>query len=191
PTIKTEPSDDYELAATGGPGSQGASPLLRPYHTQQLAMPDPGSCLGAAFPPCPQRGTAMPAAPSARPKLHDLSSAVYAKGTASPDHGHLGLVQPPGEGPSAQDVPRPPVAPTGLPEQRPQGLLQPQSCSPTHPSPTGHQQLRLPKVQRAASPSTRPPSLPEACEDGGPGLAPGPVTVKREPEELDQSYLDD
>ncbi|KAM9632949.1 nuclear factor of activated T-cells, cytoplasmic 1 isoform 2-T2 [Trichechus inunguis] len=66
-----------------------------------------------------------------------------------------------------------------------------QPCSPTSPSAVGHQQHQPPKVHRHESPTTQPLSLPELHEDSSHNLAPIPVTVKREPEELDQLYLDD
>nr|XP_020137685.1 nuclear factor of activated T-cells, cytoplasmic 1 isoform X1 [Microcebus murinus] len=192
PVIKTEPSDDYEPAAACGPASQGLSPLQRTYYGQQLAAPsDPGSCLLAGFPLCPQRSTMMPTPHSSSPKLHDLSSAAYTKGIASPTHCHLGLGQPAGEVPAVQDVPRPTALHPGAPEQPPPTMLPPQPCSPPHLPAMGRLQHPPLKAQRNASPSARPPSLPEVREDSGRNLALIPVTVKREPEELDQLYLDD
>lgn len=64
-----------------------------------------------------------------------------------------------------------------------------QSCSPTHSSIMGQQQL--PNVQRNEPPANQPLPLPELHEDSNHNLAPIPVTIKREPEELDQLYLDD
>lgn len=64
-----------------------------------------------------------------------------------------------------------------------------QSCSPAHSSIMGQQQL--PNVQRNESPADQPLALPELHEDSNHNLAPIPVTVKCEPEELDQLYLDD
>jgi nuclear factor of activated T-cells len=60
-----------------------------------------------------------------------------------------------------------------------------------HPPATGHQHHQVPKVQRNEPPAAGPLSLPEVCEDSNHNLAPIPVTIKREPEELDQLYLDD
>ncbi|XP_033613215.1 nuclear factor of activated T-cells, cytoplasmic 1 [Fukomys damarensis] len=227
PIIKTEPTDDYESALTCGPMSQGLSPLSRPYYSPQLTMPpDPGSCLVANFAPCPQRSTMMSTPPSSSPKLHDLSSAAYTKGIASPGHGHLGLQPQAAEAPTIQEVPRPMAVQPGSPKQPPPVLLQPQvsphlssSCSlgyqqalcpnspssplpsathePTclqssaHPPAMGQQQHQPLKVRRNESPTTGPLSLPEVREDSNHNLAPIPVTIKREPEELDQLYLDD
>ncbi|XP_072008485.1 nuclear factor of activated T-cells, cytoplasmic 1 isoform X5 [Engystomops pustulosus] len=66
-----------------------------------------------------------------------------------------------------------------------------QPCSPTHSSVMGQQQHQQQKVQRNESPTTQPLSLPELHEDNNHNLAPIPVTIKSEPEELDQLYLDD
>ncbi|XP_040289430.1 nuclear factor of activated T-cells, cytoplasmic 1 isoform X3 [Bufo bufo] len=66
-----------------------------------------------------------------------------------------------------------------------------QPCSPTHSSVMGQQQHQQQKVQRNESPTTQPLSLPELHEDSNHNLAPIPVTIKCEPEELDQLYLDD
>lgn len=168
----------------------------------------------------------MSTPPSSSPKLHDLSSAAYTKGIASPGHSQLGLQLQAAEAPTVQEVPRPMAVQPGSPKQPPPVLLQPQvspqlssSCSlgyqqalcpnspssplsstthePTclqssaHPPATGQQQHQSPKGRRNESPVTGPLSLPEVREDSNHNLAPIPVTIKREPEELDQLYLDD
>ncbi|XP_017721603.1 PREDICTED: nuclear factor of activated T-cells, cytoplasmic 1 isoform X1 [Rhinopithecus bieti] len=84
--------------------------------------------------------------------------------------------------PSSPSPPLPPAA---------QELTCLQPCSPACPPATGRPQHPPPTVRRDESPAARPRLLPEACEDGSPNLAPIPVTVKQEPEELDQLYLDD
>ncbi|XP_063307719.1 nuclear factor of activated T-cells, cytoplasmic 1 isoform X2 [Pelobates fuscus] len=66
-----------------------------------------------------------------------------------------------------------------------------QPCSPNHSAVMGQQQQQQQKVQRNESPTSQPLSLPELHEDSNHNLAPIPVTIKREPEELDQLYLDD
>uniref|UniRef100_A0A480NI58 Nuclear factor of activated T-cells, cytoplasmic 1 n=3 Tax=Sus scrofa TaxID=9823 RepID=A0A480NI58_PIG len=65
----------------------------------------------------------------------------------------------------------------------------PQPCSPTHAPGMGHQQHQSSKVLRS-EPAARPPP-PEVREDSDHSLAPIPITVKREPRELDQLDLDD
>lgn len=62
--------------------------------------------------------------------------------------------------------------------------LQPSALPPD----VGHRQQQLQKVPRNESPAGVPP---EVREDSGHNLAPIPVVVKQEPEELDQLYLDD
>lgn len=209
--------------------SQGLSPLPKPCYSQQLALPpDPGSCLVAGFPPCLQRSAVMSPPPSTSPKLHDLSSAPYSKGMASPGHGPLGLQRPAAGALAGPEMPRPVGVHPGSPQQPPPALLQPQvspqlssscppggqpalcphspstalpsstqeptclqSCSPTRPPGMGHQQHQLPKVPEKEPAAARPLPLPEVREDSNQGLAPTPVSVKREPQELDQLYLDD
>ena len=55
------------------------------------------------------------------------------------------------------------------------------------PPDMGHRQQQLQKVQRNESPAV----LPEVREDSDHSLAPVPVVIKQEAEELDQLYLDD
>ncbi|XP_045881204.1 nuclear factor of activated T-cells, cytoplasmic 1 isoform X2 [Meles meles] len=182
PAIKTEPTDDYEPALTCGPTSQGLGPLPKPCYSQPLAVPpDPGSCLLPGFLPCPPRGTMVSPPPSASPELHDLSAATYSKGVASPG---LGLPRPAGGVLAVEEPPRLVGAHPGAPQPPPPALLRPQSA-------TGHQQPRRPKAPMSESAAPRPLPLPEVCEDGSRSLAPIPVTVKREPQDLDQLYLDD
>ncbi|XP_028624808.1 nuclear factor of activated T-cells, cytoplasmic 1 isoform X2 [Grammomys surdaster] len=61
--------------------------------------------------------------------------------------------------------------------------LQPSALPPD----MGHQQQQLQKAQGNESPAV----LPEVREDSDHNLAPIPVVIKQEPEELDQLYLDD
>lgn len=61
--------------------------------------------------------------------------------------------------------------------------LQPSALPPD----VGHQQQQLQKIQRNESPA----ALPEVHENTDHSLAPIPVVIKQEPEELDQLYLDD
>ncbi|XP_042524253.1 nuclear factor of activated T-cells, cytoplasmic 1 isoform X2 [Dipodomys spectabilis] len=218
PMIKMEPTDDFESSLTCGPMSQGLSPLPRPCYSQQLAVPpDPVSCLVAGFAPCPQRSPMMPAPPSTSPKLQDLSSTAYTKGVSGPSLGHLGLQPPAADAPamqpgSAEQPPpallQPQVSPhlssscslgcqqalcPNSPSSPPPAAAHEPACSPPSAQPPvlGQQQRQLPKVQRNVSPAAGPAPLPEAREDGSDNLAPIPVTIKQEPEELDQLYLDD
>lgn len=183
--------------------------------------PDPGACLAAGFPPCPPRSSVMPPPPSASPKLHDLSPAPYGKGMASPGHDPLRLQRPAGGAFVGQEAPRPVGVHPGSPQQPQVSPQLSSSCSPGHqpalcanspsspllpgaqeptclqprsparPPGMGHLQHQLPKVPEKASAATRPLPLPEVREDSNHSLAPTPVSVKREPQDLDQLYLDD
>ncbi|XP_053322093.1 nuclear factor of activated T-cells, cytoplasmic 1 isoform X4 [Spea bombifrons] len=189
PIIKTEPADDYESAQTCGPMNQGLTQLSKPYYSQQIMMPpDPGSCLVPGFTSCQQRNTVMSSSPNSSPKLHDLSTSAYNKCSG---HTQLGIQQPLGGVPTIQEVPRSIVVHPSSPDQSSHIMLQPQPCSPTHSSVMGQPQHQQQKVQRNESPTNQPLSLPELHEDSNHNLAPIPVTIKREPEELDQLYLDD
>ncbi|XP_059265839.1 nuclear factor of activated T-cells, cytoplasmic 1 isoform X2 [Mustela nigripes] len=189
PAIKTEPTDDYEPVLTCGLMGQGPSPLPKPCYSQPLAVPpDPGSCLLPSFLPCPPRTTMVSPPPSASPKLHDLSAATYSKGMAGPG---LGLPRPAGGVLAVEETPRLVGVHPGPPQPPPPALLRPQPCGPAHPSATGHQLPQRPKAPRSESTAPRPLPPPEVREDGSRSLAPIPVMVKREPQDLDQLYLDD
>ncbi|XP_055987483.1 nuclear factor of activated T-cells, cytoplasmic 1 isoform X1 [Sorex fumeus] len=178
PAIKTEPSDDYEPALPCGPLGQGLGPLPKACYSQPLALPpEPPSCLVTGFPTCPQGSPLLSPPPGASPKLHTLSSAPY-KALAGPGPCQLGL--PPPATPGVLPVPGPELHP-GSPQPPAPSLLQPQPCSPTCP----------PKAPPSASPAAGPLPLPEVHRDGDPSLAPVPLAVKREPQELDQLDLDD
>ncbi|XP_076991294.1 nuclear factor of activated T-cells, cytoplasmic 1 isoform X2 [Tamandua tetradactyla] len=182
PMIKTEPTDDYEPAPACSPMSQGLRALSPPtFGPQLMVAPGPAACLTASFTPCQQRSAVMSPPPNTSPKLHDLSSATFSKCVGGPGHSPLGLPPLAGGAPAVQEVPGQPAL----------AVLQPQPCSPAHPSTVGHLQPPLPKVQREAPPAARPPSLPEVREDGALTVAPTAVTVKREPHGLDQLSLDD
>lgn len=191
------------------------------YGQQLAMPPDPGACLAAGFPPCPPRSSVMPPPPSASPKLHDLSPAPYGKGMASPGHDPLRLQRPAGGAFVGQEAPRPVGVHPGSPQQPQVSPQLSSSCSPGHqpalcanspsspllpgaqeptclqprsparPPGMGHLQHQLPKVPEKASAATRPLPLPEVREDSNHSLAPTPVSVKREPQDLDQLYLDD
>ncbi|XP_050020949.1 nuclear factor of activated T-cells, cytoplasmic 1 isoform X1 [Alexandromys fortis] len=70
----------------------------------------------------------------------------------------------------------------------PPAALEPACLQPSAlPPDVGHQQQQPQKVQRNESPA----ALPAVREDSDHNLAPIPVVIKQEPEELDQLYLDD
>lgn len=89
---------------------------------------------------------------------------------------------------------RPALCPDSPCSSPPPGTQEPtclQPCGPTRPSATGHQLPQRPKAPRSESTVPRPLPPPEVREDSSRSLAPIPVTVKREPQDLDQLYLDD
>nr|XP_036863315.1 nuclear factor of activated T-cells, cytoplasmic 1 isoform X3 [Manis javanica] len=95
--------------------------------------------------------------------------------------------------PSSSVGRRPALSPDSPPPTPPgaQELTCLQSCSPARPSVLGRPQQQVPEVSRSESAAARPLPLPEVREDSTHSLAPMPVMVKREPQDLDQLYLDD
>ncbi|XP_061255450.1 nuclear factor of activated T-cells, cytoplasmic 1 isoform X6 [Bos javanicus] len=221
PIIKTEPSDDYEPALTCGPMSQGLSPLPKPCYGQPLALPpDPGACLMPGFPPRPQ-GSASPelhdlsCAPygsaTAGPGHSPLGLPRPVGGVLASQEAPRPSGVPPGPPqPPPPTLLQPQVSPTSsgscspgrrpaLCPHSPSSPLPPgtreltclQPCGPAHPCGTGHQQHQPPEVPSSEPAAARPPPPPEVREDSNRSLAPIPVTVKREPQELDPLDLDD
>ncbi|XP_036412274.1 nuclear factor of activated T-cells, cytoplasmic 1-like isoform X1 [Colossoma macropomum] len=206
PMIKTEPTDDYE--------TQGAPRMpmhSKPYYSQQRLPPmmplgDTDPCMVGGYSPCPPRPTAMPcSSPGSSPKLHDLSPVPFPKClSSSPTHSTM-----PGNVASLQDTPTHPSL--ALPSS-------PDHTSLTMPHPQGSPHLSSPSyhpLYPSSSPSSSPtshPSTPGAAaespylppfgsaqprgspssllaeDSSSPALS---VTIKQEPQELDQMYLDD
>jgi len=204
PIIKTEPNDEYD--------SLGIARHSEPYYGRPRLAPaaapvaDPDACLVGGYPPCPPRRAAVPSSSpssSSGPALHDLSPVAYSPTHAAP---------PMQESPGRPDLARPASPNHSSPLLRPQG-------SPIHlhsPGPHGYH-----PIYANSSPSSSPASHPStpggavespfarAYSPGGgqagsaaggssPGLLPEDaspppmaVTVKQEPQELDQMYLDD
>ncbi|KAB0338555.1 hypothetical protein FD754_024493 [Muntiacus muntjak] len=221
PIIKTEPSDDYEPALTCGPMSQGLSPLPKPCYGQPLALPpDPGACLMPGFPPRPQ-GSASPelhdlscapygsatAGPGHSPLglPRQVGGVLASQEALRPSGVPPGPPQPPPptllqpqvsptSSGSCSPGCRPALCPHSPSSPLPPGTREPtrlQSCGPAHPCGTGHQQHQPPEVPSSEPTTARPPPPPEVREDSNRSLAPIPVTVKREPQELDPLDLDD
>ncbi|KAK1790895.1 hypothetical protein P4O66_014058 [Electrophorus voltai] len=182
PMIKTEPADDYE--------SQGA-PRMRsnPYYGQQRLPPtmplgEAEPCVVGSYVPCPPRPTPLPcSSPGSSPKLHDLSPVPFPGGAAplplpsSPDHTSLAMAHPQGS-PHLGSPSYHPFYPGSSPSSSPA----------SHPSTPGvaADSPYLP-AYGSAQPRGSPPTL--LSEDSSsPALA---VTIKQEPQELDQMTLDD
>ncbi|XP_017268586.1 nuclear factor of activated T-cells, cytoplasmic 1 [Kryptolebias marmoratus] len=220
PIIKTEPNDEYDSLGPVGLSMHSKPFYGQPRLTPIMPVTEPDSCLVGGYPPCPPLHAAMPpSSPSSSPTLHDLSPVAYSKclpnspthtappGTvvhpiqetaccpslahpSSPDHSSsLGMLHSQG-------------SPNHLNSPGSQGYHHSiyanssSSSSPvSHPStPVGP--VESPFVQ-AYSPSqaagssapaggSPPTLLPEDVSP--PSMA---ITVKQEPQELDQMYLDD
>ncbi|KAF3834283.1 hypothetical protein F7725_025487 [Dissostichus mawsoni] len=202
PTIKTEPHDDYD------------GPLVhqKPYFPSQVMTPmvtsDLRPCVvGGAYSVSQQRLAAkpssLPPSSSPSPKLHDLSLPPFSKclpggpalqppGQQSPVP-HVSIIQ---ETPGATSPPSstlPAVAPPLL------LLLPPTSQASTPTDGPFSPALCLTPAPQPGSGNTSPaaqqhPKVPQRGrgslqEDGSP--PPLAVSIKQEPQELDQMYLDD
>ncbi|XP_023250658.1 nuclear factor of activated T-cells, cytoplasmic 1-like [Seriola lalandi dorsalis] len=210
PTIKTEPHDDYDapLLCTQHGSTLALHP--KPYFPSQVMPPammtsDPRPCVvGGAYPVSQPRLTAKPStltsssSPCTSPKLHDLSSSPFSPkcppaGPAVPHQGpqspipHVSIIQ---ETPGRYQLPSlyPPSSssssPTSQPSTPTDAPFSPAQCmTPAQP------------VSGSTSPATQQhPKAPERGraplqEDGSPPTL--AVSIKQEPQELDQMYLDD
>ncbi|XP_038126680.1 nuclear factor of activated T-cells, cytoplasmic 1 [Cyprinodon tularosa] len=198
PTIKTEPLDDYDAALMCSQHGPGQILHPKPYYPPQVMAPmisDLRPCVvGGTYAVSQQRlvarpSSATPCSPSTSPKLHDLAPSPFSKCLQQSGHQppipHVSIIQetpgrfqppdlyPPSSSSSPTDSQ--PSTPTDAPFSHAPGVTpaQPVSASPG--------------VQELPEPAERgPSSLPE---DGSP--PPVAVSIKEEPQELDQMYLDD
>ncbi|XP_060914981.1 nuclear factor of activated T-cells, cytoplasmic 1 [Labrus mixtus] len=205
PTIKTEPHDDFDAPLVCGQHAPGLSLLQKPYFSPQVVTPmvpsDPRPCVvGGAYSLSQQRLAAKPSplpspsSPSTSPKLHDLSPPLFTKCL-----------------PAAPAIQPSPIPHVSIIQETP-GRFQPpslyppsssSSCSsPASPSTPTDAPFSPPLSMTAAPPvsiSTSPgaqqhPKVSESGRDdlqeegSPPALA---VSIKQEPQELDQMYLDD
>ncbi|KAM9309209.1 nuclear factor of activated T-cells, cytoplasmic 1-like [Pholidichthys leucotaenia] len=221
PIIKTEPNDDYDSLGTVGLSMHSKPYYNPPRLTPIMPVADADACLVGGYRPCPPRHATMPSSsPSSSPTLHDLSPVAFSKclpnsptkgappvpmvppiqetaghpnlvHPASPDHSSsLGMLHSQG-------------SPSHLNSPGRHGYhavytnSSPSSSPVSHPStPSGP--AESPFVQ-AYSPSQGPAAASSAQAGGSsPSLLPEDasppsvsVTVKQEPQELDQMYLDD
>ncbi|XP_060949375.1 nuclear factor of activated T-cells, cytoplasmic 1 [Limanda limanda] len=192
PTIKTEPHDDFDGPLLCSTVSLHPKPYFPPQVMTPMMTSDLRSCVvGGAYPVSQERLAAKPSSspPSSSPKLHDLSPSHFSKclpagppGPQSPAP-HVSIIQ---ETPGRYPLPSlyPPSSssssssPTSLPSTPTDG--------PFSPAPPG-----------SGSTSPDPQPRPKAAargraslqEDGSP--PPLAVSIKQEPQELDQMYLDD
>ncbi|KAM4725611.1 nuclear factor of activated T-cells, cytoplasmic 1 isoform 2-T2 [Anableps anableps] len=185
PTIKTEPHDDYDAALVCTQLGSGRSLHPKPYYPPQVVTPmisDLRPCVvGRAYAVGQQRLVAKPSSattscsPSPSPKLHDLSP--FSKSLHQSPVPHVSIIQetpgrfPPPDlyPPSSSSSPAnsQPSTPTGGPFCQTPG--------------TGPGSQELPKPAEGGRSSLQ--------EEGSPPAA--AVSIKEEPQELDQMYLDD
>lgn len=216
PIIKTEPTDEYDSL-----GSVGLSMHSKPYYGQPrltsiMPVAEPDHCLVGGYPSCPPHHAAMPpSSPSSSPTLHDLSPVAYNKCLPnSPTHAAPpGTVIPPiQETPCCPNLPHPTspdlnsslamhqsqASPSSLGYHHSMYANSSSSSSPlSHPSTPGGPaetpfiQVYSPSQAEASVSSGQatgsPPSL--LTEDTSPPSM--DITIKQEPQELDQMYLDD
>lgn len=212
PIIKTEPNDEYDSLGTARLPMRSKPYYNQPRLTPIMPVADPDACLVGGYPPCPPRHAAIPSTPpSSSPTLHDLSPVAYSKCLPnSPTH-----AAPPGPVvPPIQENPGcPNLAHPASPDHNSSlGMLHSQG-SPNHlnsPGPHGYH-----PIYANSSPSSSPVSLPSTpgctaespfvqayspsqAAASSPSLVPEDasppsmaITVKQEPQELDQMYLDD
>ncbi|XP_046691006.1 nuclear factor of activated T-cells, cytoplasmic 1 isoform X3 [Silurus meridionalis] len=202
PTIKTEPHDDYELPRLCA--QQHSPGITKPYYALQAVpsmMPsDNRACVTAAY--GSQRLTAKPlslscsSSPSTSPKLQDLSPTHFSPQCLSPGLNpgiqpsaipHVSAIQPtPGR--YQQSVLYPSGSASSSPGSHPStpGSAPELIFSPSHSltqSPVTSENTELPKVPVRSGPS------PLLQEEGAPATQ--AISIKQEPQELDQVYLDD
>ncbi|XP_034016417.1 nuclear factor of activated T-cells, cytoplasmic 1-like [Thalassophryne amazonica] len=209
PTIKTEPHDDYDPPLVCTQHSPSFSLHPKPYFPPQVVTPmmtaDLRPCVvGGTFSVNQQRKVAKPSSssPSTSPKLHDLSPTPFSKclsvsplvplqhpGPQSPIP-HVSIIQevsgryqPSGLYPPSNSSTSPASQPS-TPSTGPEPAFSAAHClTPAQPvsggtSPRAQQHPKVPERRRS--------HLQE--DSGSTTLA---VSIKQEPQELDQMYLDD
>lgn len=214
PIIKTEPNDEYDSLGSARVPMHSKPFYSQPRLTPILPVADHDACLIGGYSPCPPcHVTLPPTPPSSSPTLQDLSPVAYSKclpnspGHAAPSGPIMPHIQ---ESPGCPSLPHP----SSPDHSSPMGMLHSQG-SPNHLNSPGTHGYHA--IYASSSPSSSPishPSTPGATAEsplvqaysptqaqataGSPGLlhedaSPPPmaITVKQEPQELDQMYLDD
>uniref|UniRef100_A0A3Q2U7M0 Nuclear factor of activated T cells 1 n=1 Tax=Fundulus heteroclitus TaxID=8078 RepID=A0A3Q2U7M0_FUNHE len=214
PIIKTEPADEFDSVGSVGRHSKPYYGQTRLTSIMPVAEPDP--CLVGGYPPCPPHHAAMPPlSPSSSPTLHDLSNITFNKCLPnSPTHAAPpgNVVAPIQETPCCSNLPHP----TSPDHNSSLGMLHSQGS----PGPLGYHHSVYANSSSSSSPVSDPstpggpaetpffqaysPSQAEASgisaqaagspaslltEDTSPPST--AITIKQEPQELDQMYLDD
>ncbi|XP_020794980.1 nuclear factor of activated T-cells, cytoplasmic 1 [Boleophthalmus pectinirostris] len=169
PTIKTEPHDDFDSSLVCTSLPLHPKPYFPPPTLTPIILSGPGSPFSSTQ--TPQRITPKPPPPippaSPSPKLHSLSPTATTFNLPIP---HVSIIQEtPGRFASSP-------------------LSQPSTPSPESPFSNNN----TTNVQPAPSPSPLPLPPKDRSRDGASTPSQGaPVSIKQEPQELDQMYLDD
>ncbi|KAI7798945.1 nuclear factor of activated T-cells, partial [Triplophysa rosa] len=212
PTIKTEPHDDYDLPQVCTPlHPAGLALHPKPYYSTPSLTPMMPSelrpCVTSAFGSSPQRLAAKPtslscsSSPSTSPKLQDLSPPHLSTkclpagsnlGPQSPTIPHVSAIQP-----TPRHYPQLDLYPTGSAASSPGSNPSTPNSAPDLPFTPNHsltQSQATSDASALAALITKGPvrggSSPLLQEDGEtPTML--AVSIKQEPQELDQMYLDD
>ncbi|XP_065144927.1 nuclear factor of activated T-cells, cytoplasmic 1 [Paramisgurnus dabryanus] len=212
PTIKTEPHDDYDLPQVCTPlHPAGLALHPKPYYSPPALTPmmptELRPCVTSSFVTSPQRLVAKPtslscsSSPSTSPTLQDLSPphlptkclpAGSNLGPQSPTIPHVSAIQPtPGR------YPQPILYPTGSASSSPGSHPSTPNSAPELPFTPNHGLTQSQATSEApvlAAQITKGPArggsspLLQEEEETPTMLA---VSIKQEPQELDQMYLDD
>ncbi|XP_072304241.1 nuclear factor of activated T-cells, cytoplasmic 1 [Eucyclogobius newberryi] len=163
PTIKTEPRDDFDGALVGPPLPLHPKPYFPPPALTPIILSGPGTPFSSAQ--SPQRINAKP--PPVPPVSPGLSPTAATFALPLP---HMSIIQ---ETPG---------------RFAPSPLSPPSTPSPESPFPTKTTANNVPPPAPSASPLQ--PKDRSRDEAGAPAQV-VPVSIKQEPQELDQMYLDD
>lgn len=218
PMIKTEPSDEYDSLGTSVLPMHSKPYFGHPRLNPIMPVAEHDACLAGAYPPCPSLNAAIPSSsPNSSPTLHDLSPVAFSKclpnspthaapssqmvttfqengrpvltHPASPDHGSpLAMLQSQGS-PSHLNSPGPhgfhPVYANSSPSSSPASHASTPSGSAESPFIQAYSPSQAQAAATSAQAGGNSPSL--LHEESSPPA----ITVKQEPQELDQMYLDD
>uniref|UniRef100_A0A8C6SLR5 Nuclear factor of activated T cells 1 n=1 Tax=Neogobius melanostomus TaxID=47308 RepID=A0A8C6SLR5_9GOBI len=168
PLIKTEPNDEFDSIGSGLP-IHSQSFYSQPRLTPVLPVPDSEACLVSTY-PCPPRHTTITPSPPV-PAPHCTTLHPWPTTSACPTVPHMHHTN--------LNHPASPDHSTPI-------TISPSSSPTSHPSTPGGP-VESPFGPVSSQNGENSPSI--LHEDSSPPTL--PVTIKQEPQELDQMYLDD
>ncbi|KAI4810600.1 hypothetical protein KUCAC02_013538 [Chaenocephalus aceratus] len=188
PIIKTEPNDEYDSLGTARLSMHSKPFYSRPRPTPIMTLTNPDDCLVVAYSKCFPNSPdhAAPPGPVVTP-IQETSGRPNLAHPASPDHNSpLGMLHSQGS-PNHLNSPGPhgyhTIYDSSSPSSSP--VSQPSTPGGTEDSPFVQAYSPGPGQTHTGESS---PSLLTDDDASPPSMA---ITVKREPQELDQMYLDD